>query len=453
LRRVDYKSDFVFLKDYVSYIKILKIFAIGFFAFSLVYSTSFGLKESVDLFGRINSVDLVLNDIWIEPKNPKNGEQVSIHGSLYNSGIIPLHEVSQIATVGYIVNGELEKIQILGNIFPGIENGVEISSGPILDAVSGDYIVTVIIDYHDTLSHLRDNLDNNIIQKKFQISNETPSLIKYDIYQKYDNKINKQQITIQGELTDIFQGQLSDQKIILNIDGIKRAINTDKNGKFLFKNSIPYSDEPIIVSVHVKDRSSFPKYSQKILPLKMSDEQSALIIHTTSLSKAFENSALMLVIFQDSYDNLFKKISTNKIDDQSMQIDNSFLTILPANHEYFVEAYLNGRFLDGFQEEFTENIIIKKEIFISESAEIQFRVLNEIGEPQSNVIVNNSIYSAITDEYGFTDWIKVLPTVIANEPYAANATFSDGPVSWSDSFHIKSGEKKTIEIIQKVSEE
>lgn len=437
----------------MSYNNTLKIFVIGFLSLSLVYNTSFGLTESVDLFGQTNSVDLILNDIWMEPKNPKGGEAVSIHGSLYNAGIIPLENVSNAVTIGYIVNGELVKIDLLENILPGIKNGIEISSGPIFDAGSGNYIVTVIVDYHDTLSHLRDNHENNIIQKQFQILNGIPSLIEYDVYQKYDNKTNKQQITIQGELTNIHQVESSDQRITIEIGDIKRHVITDVNGEFLFITSIPYNDEPIKVSAYIENNISFPEQSQMILPLKINNEQSALVIQTTSLTNNFKDSALVLAIFQDSYNNLFKKISTDKIDEQSMQINNSFLTILPANHEYIVEIYLKGKFLDAFQEDFTENKIIKKEIFISESADIQFRVINELGEPQSNVIVNNWIYSSITDEDGFTDWTKVLPTVIANEPYAAKATFPDSQVFWSDSFHIKSGEKKAIEIIQRSDKE
>lgn len=425
------------------------IFAIVFFAFSLVYSTSFGLTESVDLFGLTSSVDLVLNDIWIEPENPKNGESVSVHASLYNAGVIPLADVSDAITIGYIVNGDLVKIDLLENILPGTENGIEISSGPIFDAVSGNYVVTAIVNYHDTLSHLRDNPENNIVQKTFKILDGIPLLIQYDIYQKYDDKTNKQQVTVKGKLTDIFQGKLNNQKIILDIGDVKSAVTTDINGEFLFITSIPFHDEPIKVSAQIKNDISFPVSPQMILPLKMNHEQSALVVHTTSLTNDFENSALVLVVFQDSYDNMFKKISPDNFDDQSMRIGDSFLTILPANHEYIVEVYLDGRFLDAFQNDFTENIIIQKELTIPEPAMVQFRVINEVGESQNNVVVNNWIYSAITDEDGFTDWIEVLPTVIVNEPYAAKATFPNSHVFWSDSFLIESGERKIVEIIQR----
>ncbi|MDH3342005.1 MAG: hypothetical protein OEL84_12095 [Nitrosopumilus sp.] len=400
------------------------------------------------LFGEINSVDLILNDIWMEPKNPKEGEAVSIHGSIYNAGVIPSGEVSDAVTVGFIVNGELAKIALLENILPGLENGIEISSGPILDAVSGNYIVTVIINYHDTLLHLRDNPGNNIVQKRIQILDGIPSLVKYDIYQKYDSKTNKQQITIQGKITDIFQEKRSNQKVILDIGDIKESITTDANGEFSFKTSIPFNDEPIRVSAHIEDDFSFPEYPQMILPLKMNTEQSALVIHTTSDTNDFENSTLELAIFQDSYENLFKIISTDEFGDQNMQIDDSFLTMLPANHEYIIEIYLEGRFLDAFQDDFVESAILKKEIIIPEYGQVKFRVIDEFNESQNNVTVNNWIYSSITSEDGMTEWIEMLPTTIPSEPYVAKATLSDGSVIWSEPFQLESEEKKIISIVK-----
>jgi len=406
------------------------------------------LTESVKLFGEINSVDLILNDIWMEPKNPKEGEAVSIHGSIYNAGVIPSGETSDAVTVGFIVNGELAKITLLESILPGLENGIEISSGPILDAVSGNYIVTVIINYHDTLSHLRDNPENNIVQKRIQILDGIPSLVKYDIFQKYDTKTNKQQITIQGKITDIFQEKVSNQKVILDIGDIKESVTTDVNGEFSFITSIPFNDKSIKVSAHIEDDFSFPEYPQMILPLKMNNEESALVIHTTSDTNDFKNSTLEFAIFQDSYENLFKIISTDGFDDQNMQIDDSFLTTLPANHEYIVEIYLEGRFLDAFQEDFVESAIVKKEIIIPEYGQVKFRVSDEFNESQINVAVDNWIYSSITSEDGMTEWIEMLPTIIPSEPYVAKATLSDGSVIWSEPFMLESEEKKIISIVK-----
>ena len=162
--------------------------------------SGFALTESVDVFGTINSADIILNDIWIEPENAKNGEPITIHGSVYNAGIISTEKVSNAVTIGYVVNGELVEISLLENILPGIENGVEISSGPVFDAVHGTYVITVIINYHDTLSHIRDNPGNNIVQKKFQIGEEIPVIVSTNIYQKFDDRTNEQKIRIEGNI-------------------------------------------------------------------------------------------------------------------------------------------------------------------------------------------------------------------------------------------------------------
>jgi hypothetical protein len=420
------------------------------FSFSL--PSSFALTESVNLFGEINSVDLILNDIWIEPENPSTGEAVSVHGSVYNAGVIPSGEASDAVTVGYIVNGELIEINLLENILPGIENGIVISSGPIFDAIPGNYVVTVIINYHDTLSHLRDNPNNNIVQKQFQILTDVPSFVTYDIYQKYDSKTNKQQITIQGKLTNVFQEKLKNQKIILSIGDSQEELTTDVNGEFSFITSIPFTNKPTKTTVQIEKNVPSSNFSQ-IFPLKLDNKQSALAIHTSSFSTNFKNSPLTIVIFQDSYDNLFKKISTDKLDEQSVMVDDLFLTVLPANHEYIIEVYLGGMVVDAFQNYFIGENVFNREILISESSEIQFRVINEFGEPQNNVNVNNWIYSATTNENGVTDWIDVLPTFTDNVPYTAKATLPDGKVVWSEPFLIEEGEKKVIQIIQEANNE
>jgi hypothetical protein len=53
------------------YNNVLRLFLVLVGVLSLRIPDSFSLTKSVDLFGEINSVDLVLNDIWIEPENPR----------------------------------------------------------------------------------------------------------------------------------------------------------------------------------------------------------------------------------------------------------------------------------------------------------------------------------------------------------------------------------------------
>ena len=430
-------------------LRIILIFCV-FGIFSFQYS--FGLTESVDIFGQVNSVDLILNDIWIEPANARNGEPITVHGSLYNAGIVESGKVSDAVTVGYIVNDELLEINLIENISPGIENGVEISSGPLFGAIAGNYIVTVIINYHDTLSHLRDSPDNNIVQKIFQIGNNNPSFIDSNIYQQYDIKTNKQKIKIEGELTNIFQEKLENKNIIIDIKDVLsegKAI-TDTEGKFFFETDIPFQNRLLDVNTHLKENSVITNPTQKIFPIKMSDKQSALALEIISdqEKEIFKTKSFTTVIFQDNYDKVFKKITTDN-NNENIITDNFFLTVLPANHEYIIEVYVDGRLVSAFQNYFSSNIVIKNEISVEESAQIQFKITDEQGTPQKDVIVENWIYSSVSGDDGLTDWMDVLPTFTENEPYVAKATFPNQQVVWSEPFQIGDGEKQIVHIVKR----
>ena len=430
---------------------ILKVLLIGGFSSILVFNPSFGLTESVDLFGQINSVDLVLNDIWIEPENPKEGEVVSIHGSVYNAGIVPSGDVSDAVTIAYIVNGEIVEINLLENIIPGLKNGMEISSGPVFDAYPGSNIITVIINYHDTLSHLRDNPANNIVQKRIDIGDPRPSLIDSEIYQQYNEETKEQQITIRGELTDFFQEKVVNREIIIDVGTIfQEKVITNINGTFSLTTSIPFADNTVEVKTDLKDISLLTKTSQSIYPIKLNEEESilALEIIPNSSTHNFENSAFTIVLFQDSYDNMFKKISINNNDEKTRILDDIFLTVVPANHEYIAEIYYEGRLLSAFQSFFANNAVIKKDVFIPEYGQVKFRALDDFNEPRTKIIIDNWIYSDVTGEDGMTDWIEMVPTVTSNEPYVAKATFLDGTIVWSEPFLLDSDEKKVISIIK-----
>ena len=270
----------------------------------LNYGDVFGLTESIDLFGQSNSADIILNDIWIEPQNPKIGQAISIHGSVYNAGIISTGQITDAVTIGYFVNGELVEITLLEDVKPGLENGVEISSGPVFDATSGNYIITGIINYHDTLSHLRDNPENNIVQRLIQIGNEVPSIINFDLYQNYDEDRQTQLITVKGSITDIFQGNISNQKIDIKIgQHIHREATTNVEGEFYSEFTIPYNGEIIEITVQNQNNSGLSIPIQQILPIQMNDNEAALSLTYQEI----RNNPLTVVIFQDSYDNLFQK--------------------------------------------------------------------------------------------------------------------------------------------------
>jgi len=385
----------------------------------------------------------------MEPRNPRNGEAVTIHGSVYNAGIIPTGKISDVVTIGYVVNDELVEIGILENVLPGIENGVEISSGSILDAILGKYTVTVIVNYHDTLSHLRDNPGNNIVQKVFQIGMDTPTIIDSDVYQRYNDRTKNQEVTIVGDVTNIFQDKLENQEIFIDIEGIgKRKTTTDSDGTFSAKIDIPYENKPIKILTYTEG-NVLPISSQLIFPLKLNDDQSAIALKITSVSdnNNFDYSTLTMVLFQDSYENLFNKITLNE--HKLNQMEDILLAVVPGNHEYIAEIYIDGKIVDAFQVNIRNGEVVEKETYVSESAQLQFRVIDEFGEPQNNVIVENWVYSATSNEGGLTNWIDVLPTISANDPYAAKATFPDGTIVWSEQFLVEPEEKKVIQITKR----
>ncbi|MDH3192625.1 MAG: hypothetical protein OEM18_08070 [Nitrosopumilus sp.] len=437
----------------MQYKDMLNSFLIAVIFFSFIFTPSYGLTESIDLFGQINSADLILNDIWIEPENPKNGEPISVHGSVYNAGIIATERVSNVVTVGYLINGELVEIDILENITPGIENGIEIVSGPIFDAIPGKYVITVIINYHDNLSHLRDNPKNNIVQKMFQIGTDIPSLVNANISQYFDNETKKQKIIVRGEITDIFNERLKSQKITVDIEKfLVKEIITDSNGNFSFETDMPFNENPVRISVYGEGNSFIQSFSQMVFPIKLDKDQSSLALEILSYSSSnLRDAPLTMVIFQDSYDNIFKKISVD-YNNQNLMNDDFFFTTLPAEHEYIVEVYVEGRLLDAFQNYFPSNTVIKKEISISESSQVQFRIINEFGEPQMDVVVDNWVYSAISGKDGYTQWIETLPNFNANEPYVAKATFPNEEVIWSEPFLVDNEEKRVIQIIYRGDE-
>jgi hypothetical protein len=239
--------------------------------------------------------------------------------------------------------------------------------------------------------------------------------------------------------------------MLIDIEGIgQKKVISDAGGQFSFQTDIEFKNEAIKILTHADGNSFVTSQIQEIFPIKLSEEQSALAIEINSRSSKsnLEDLPLTVVLFQDNYNTLFEKISTDAQSDQSHITENLFLTTLPSEHKYIAEIYIGGRIIDAFQNHFSNNVVIKKEIDIVESSQIQFRIIDNLGEPQRNVSVKNWIYSDSTNEKGLSNWIDVLPTFTSNEPYVAQATFPNGQVVWSEPFLIEPEEKKVITIIK-----
>jgi len=502
---------------------------------------------------RLGDADPLINNIWLEPKNPESGDIVSIHSSIYNQGTQSTKEVTNVVTVGYFIDGNLVKISPLTDVRPGLENGIEISTGPIWMATDGVHTVTVILNYHDTLSHISDNLENNIMQKQYYVGNwQNPSqpFLSFDLSQEAIPNTQNQIITINGKIllpenTSKYYAPRINLEFLDEKDNVHTffTIVNDKTDSFYWRETIPvysiittitaslsdnrYSDylyhytqnlypislnqnESLFVlkfsnstesnfknqkfDVIIYDESyhlikkydtnqvydypvkeietiqlpaspfkknelipqpnpvlstnsngdllyiilpgdkmyNFEIYSENNLEyaaLKFLEQNKILndVIETTNTynvhlhqnesllslklsdptnSHTFKNSEFDIVVFQDSYDNLFKQISTFGNNDLIYGHNEDLLTVLPGNHKYILEVYLDGKFLDAFETFLKNKDVFTKQISTPDFTPIKFEILDGFGNHLNDISVKNQDYS-ITDEFGENNILSI----------------------------------------------
>ena len=295
----------------------------------------------------LGDADPFLNNISLEPRNPKPGDIVSINSSIYNQGTQSTNSVTDVVTVGYFLNGDLIKIDILPDVAPGENSGVKITTGPIWTATDGVHSITVILNYHDTLSHLTDNLENNIMQKIYYVGdwkNPNPH-ISSELFQRYNPDKDDQTIKIIGEI-DLPSNLLkpnSHVNIQFHNDNVNQhytvPINPD-TGTFYFRETLPYLPTTIPITIsYFADRDKSYESKSQIFPIKLEKNDSALILH--ELTDHFKSEKFLIAIYDESY-NLIKKIETYNIPDLTMEktVKGSFVHVaLPGNQIYNVEVY------------------------------------------------------------------------------------------------------------------
>jgi len=423
----------------------------------------FSLSASQSAFGyRVGDADPFLNNIWIEPKDPKSGDMISIYSSVYNIGTQSTKSVSDIITIGYFIDGNLVKIAQLSDVLPGMENGIQFSTGPLWKATDGKHTMTVILNYHDTLSHLTDNLQNNIMQKVFLIGDwqkSSKSLISFDLYQKYIPESQKQQIKVKGKIILPENLPISQKpRIDLQIgEGQSRNISVDReDGTFFFKETIPVYKKvvPIIASFdndRYRDHINYDyTYASNLFPGKLVSGESVLSL---SLEKNlsgmynFETSQFTIVVYDQGY-NIIKKIDTNDNTDSKTMIKPDLLfTVLSGDIDYIVETYLEGRLVYVIEKNIEENYITTEDIIIPELGKVRFEIFDSDGNPTSGVKVKLWMSEVTTNGKGFTDWIDVLPIEYGSEHYVGKITLPNGHVLWSESFTIDSGDERIIQVM------
>ena len=394
--------------------------------------------------------EIVITDIWLEPEHPQAGDKVTIFGNVYNGGTFRTEYYAKVVTVGFIIDGELRKITELGNVNPGSTNNVKTSTGPLWDAEWGKHNMTVIIDYHNTLPDQYDNPNNNIVEKTFNIEPVKPSQINFDITPSYIIHNKDSFITLNGSLTESDSGSpLIKQNVILMAGDSRHPLITDKDGKFSITKAITFSEGKFLVTASFE--GNFPylpsNHSGYVFNLPPSKDTAALVLKIKDPSSKydFQNLPSEITIFQNSYDNLYARISTST---KGVLLDNSTAWIgLPGNHSYLEEIYINGRFLFGTDwKQIPEKHALQENIYIPETAQIRFHVTDVDNNPLPNSLIKTWIYFIDTDESGFTAWLDMLPTKTKKEPYVTVGSTHDGRIIKSEPFFVTSGEKKIIDI-------
>jgi len=388
--------------------------------------------------------ELVLENISIEPPYPKKEELVTITGNVYNAGLKNTKSFTSFITIAYFVDGKLLHINAIDNVEPGISNKIKISSSPIWKAEMGNHKIKIIVDYHNTLKDQYDSPSNNALEKTFFITPSKQTQILLDASPQYFIQ-GKEIPKILVSLIDFDSNEpLSNKKIIFNLDDTDFNLTTNKEGKISFLNTIIISG-PIRIGAYFDGDVQYSSSNSSLTLYSFPKETTSSFILTISDLKNqynFEDYFFEIVIFQDSYKNLIKKIQP---DSATLLDPKTFWISLPPKHNYFAEIYLDGRlFFVTDKDLLKEDNFMIKELRIPETATIRFKIITDENQPIMGALVKNWIY--YTSEDGFTDWIDILPTTYG-KPYVAEILLPDNRIIKSNPFLLFSGEKKTIHII------
>jgi len=386
--------------------------------------------------------ELVLENISIAPLYPQTGDPVVITADVYNAGLKNTDSFTSMVTVAYFVDGNLLYIDEIGNIKPGLSNKIKITSPPIWKSEVGIHEIRVIVDYYDTLKDQYDSPLDNSINKILFIEPRKNTKILLEASPQY---------FLQGERTSKISMSLLDsdsneflnnRKIVLNFDGDNTTLITDKQGKVSFSSAISLSN-PVNLEVYFNGDDaysssnsfltlySFPKEISSSLVLKILD----------SNLYNFENQQFDILIFQDSYEKLIKKIQP---DSTTLFDSETFWISLPPEHHYFAEIYLDGKiFFVTDRELLKEDSVIVKKLKIPEMGKIKFIVTDDKNQLVIGALIKNWKYT-FSAENGFTEWVDVLPTT--REPYVAEAILPDQSIIRSEPFLLFPGEQKIINI-------
>ncbi len=392
----------------------------------------------------LGDAELILDDVGIVPIHPKNGELVSITADVYNAGLKNTNFFASMITVAYFVDGELLHVDEIGDVEPGISNKIKIISPPLWKSDMGNHEIKVIVDYHDTLGDQYDSPLDNSMAKILFITPEKNTHISLEASPQYfllGEKLSQVTVSLFDSDTNEL---LNDKKIILNFDGHYSSLVTNNQGHVSFSNTLSSSSSNRInVEASFSGDDVYPASNSSLILYQFPKETSSALVLKLSDSDQydFENNFFEILIYQNSYEKLVKKI---QLVPAALFDSETFWVSLPHGHVYFAEIYLDGGLFSVIDKvELQADSVVVKKISIPEMGKIKFMVTDHTNPLVVGAMITNWKYM-FSAEDGFTEWIDVMPAT--EDPYVAKIILSDGRIVKSEPFLVFPGEQKMVGI-------
>ncbi len=186
---------------------------------------------------------------------------------------------------------------------------------------------------------------------------------------------------------------MNEKEIIWNIGGEETKVTTNKEGKNSFLNTIYFFNTYTVEVFFEGDTQYTPSNSSLTIHSLPKEITAAMIIKLSNTKEQynFEEYEFEIIIFQDSYQGVVKKIKPNP----TILLDSKTLLVpLSPEHDYFAEIYLDGKiFSVTDKERLKENNLIIKEVEIPETAYIKFKMVNDESLFIKEGIVKSETYS------------------------------------------------------------
>ena len=182
--------------------------------------------------------ELVLENVRIEQFHSKTGDFITINADVYNAGLKNTNLFASIITVAYFIDEKLIHVGDIGDVAPGIQNKIKITSSPILKSELEHNEIKIILDYHNTLGDQYDSPIDNVLKKSFLIDSLLSTTLSIDLFPAYvvqGDLMPKIVISLTDSNTNM---PLIDKKILLILGDDTLNLITNKEGQISISNTI-----------------------------------------------------------------------------------------------------------------------------------------------------------------------------------------------------------------------